>query len=198
MGRGLASAKYLFCIAKANSVEGQNALYADYHLTQRLIIQIPLVVVSLATFISANILSQAAENKVEALIPSQIVLQQEIEMPETILVKRIDPTPNSTVEGEVRSYFKDIPQMVQIAKCESAFRQIDSAGNILRGRVNRQDIGVMQINEAYHAKESKKLGYDIYSLEGNMEYARYLYEKKGSQPWNSSSACWSQIALNSK
>ena len=95
-----------------------------------------------------------------------------------------------TVEEYVRNYFSDIPIMVEIAKCESRFRQYDKNGEVIRGEENRLDIGVMQINEYYHIENSKKLGYNIHTLEGNTSYARALFEKYGVKPWNSSSPCW--------
>ncbi len=82
--------------------------------------------------------------------------------------------------------------MIAVAKCESHFRQYSPDGSVYRGRVNNKDVGVMQINEYYHADTAKKLGIDIYSVKGNVEYARYLYEKSGTQPWDSSSPCWSK------
>jgi len=96
------------------------------------------------------------------------------------------------VESYVREQFSDEPVLVEIARCESTFRQYDTDGNILRGKVNKGDVGVMQINEKYHADEATKLGLNIYTAEGNVAFARHLYEKFGSQPWSSSSKCWSE------
>ena len=74
------------------------------------------------------------------------------------------PTSKSmTVEEYVRNYFSDIPVMVEIAKCESRFRQHDHRGDILRGEVNNLDRGVMQINEYYHNEDSARLGYNFTS-----------------------------------
>lgn len=89
--------------------------------------------------------------------------------------------------------------MTDIAYCESRDRQTEKGGTIFRGEQNPNDVGVMQINETYHLAEAQKLGYDIYTLDGNMAFARYLYEKQGVKPWLSSSACWDQssdIAMN--
>lgn len=97
-----------------------------------------------------------------------------------------------TTREHVESYFNDIPIMVEIARCESQFRQTNKGGTILRGEINSSDLGVMQINEYYHGKTAKKLGYDLYTLDGNMAYARYLYEKEGVRPWKSSSRCWAK------
>lgn len=94
-----------------------------------------------------------------------------------------------TLETYVRDYFADNPVLAEIAKCESRFRHYDAYG-ILRGDYDRNDIGVMQINERYHAERAKKLGFDIKTLEGNLGYAKWLYEKEGLQPWASSGRCW--------
>ncbi|MCX6701975.1 MAG: hypothetical protein NTX96_02145 [Candidatus Zambryskibacteria bacterium] len=106
-------------------------------------------------------------------------------------------------EEYIRQYFSDIPIMVQIAKCESTFRQLDSDGDVHRGEVNKADVGVMQINEFYHLDQSVKKDYDIYTIEGNTAYARDLYERQGTKPWNSSKACWGKyvnkdLAINAK
>ena len=95
-----------------------------------------------------------------------------------------------STEQYVRQYFKDIPIMIQIARCESTFRQLDVDGDIHRGRVNDADVGVMQINEFYHLNTAEKKDYDIYTIEGNTAYARDLYERQGTKPWVSSKACW--------
>jgi hypothetical protein len=80
--------------------------------------------------------------------------------------------------------------MIEIAKCESRFRQYDKNGDVLHGEGNPLDRGVMQINEYYHDQDSSKLGYDILTLEGNTAYARVLFEKYGIKPWLSSFKCW--------
>ncbi len=93
-------------------------------------------------------------------------------------------------EMAVREYFKDSPLLIDIARCESTFRQFNKDGSLKRGKVNNKDVGVMQINEHYHLETSIKKGFDIYTLEGNMAYARHLYDREGAQPWISSSPCW--------
>lgn len=82
--------------------------------------------------------------------------------------------------------------MVDIARCESRYTHTEKDGSVHRGEINRFDVGVMQINEHYHLKTSQKLGYNIHSLEGNLAYARYLYEKEGARPWLASSKCWTK------
>jgi len=93
-------------------------------------------------------------------------------------------------EQVVRSYFSDIPVMIQIARCESHFRHTLADGSVLKGRVDPADTGVMQINKRYHLDTADKLGLDLGNLYDNMAYARNLYERKGTQPWSASQPCW--------
>ncbi|MFA6315003.1 MAG: hypothetical protein WC648_01355 [Candidatus Paceibacterota bacterium] len=101
------------------------------------------------------------------------------------------------MEAYLQKEFADTPIMVDIARCESTFRHTDENGSIIRGRVNSADVGVMQINEKYHGEMATKLGIDIYTLEGNVEYAKHLYRDSGGKPWSASSKCWNKdIAIN--
>lgn len=126
--------------------------------------------------------------------------------PEVIEIKETLPAENKkeaikksiTVEEYVRNYFSDIPVMIEIARCESHFRQHDKEGDVLRGEKNDLDRGVMQINEFFHNENSEKLGYDILTLEGNTSYARHLFEKYGVRPWFSSAKCWGKTAAYSE
>ena len=93
-------------------------------------------------------------------------------------------------EEIVRSYFSDIPVLIQIAKCESHFRQTLPDGTVLKGEVDPADTGVMQINARYHTEKAAELGLDLTNIYDNMAYARYLYEHKGTKPWNASRGCW--------
>lgn len=105
----------------------------------------------------------------------------------------VEPKQSKTTREVVEEYFSDAPIMIEVAYCESRFRQVDEYGNPLRGRVNSADVGVMQINEKYHAATASKLGHDLLSLEGNLAYARYLYETQGTKPWVHSSPCWNDV-----
>lgn len=120
---------------------------------------------------------------------------QEVQVTESLPVE----TEPLTTEEKVKEYFKDIPVMSKVAYCESRFRQFDTDGNTLRGVQNPADLGVMQINEKYHSAKALSLGMDLHTLEGNMEYARYLYNKEGTRPWKYSSMCWGEareVAIN--
>ena len=98
----------------------------------------------------------------------------------------------SATEMAVREYFEDIPVMVSIARCESQFRQTLADGSVLRGEKDPADMGVMQINSRYHSAHAVNLGLDLPTLEDNMTYARTLYEKQGTKPWNASALCWNK------
>ncbi len=95
-----------------------------------------------------------------------------------------------TTEEIIAERLADAPILKKIASCESHNRQFNELGGVLRGYVNSQDVGYMQINEKYHLGTSIKLGFDIYTLEGNIDYAKYLYRTQGVKPWVHSSHCW--------
>ena len=95
-----------------------------------------------------------------------------------------------TLEDYVRQYFAETPILAEIAKCESRFRQTDGAGNVLRGEVDKSDVGLMQVNEYYHGQKAADLGFDLTTINGNLAYAKYLYGKEGTTPWNASAKCW--------
>ncbi len=97
------------------------------------------------------------------------------------------------IENVVRSTYSDAPVLIEIAKCESHFTQFRKSGSVFRGQVVPADVGIMQINEVYHLDRAMKLGFNIYTTEGNLGYGRYLYEKYGVKPWGASKPCWSKV-----
>lgn len=117
---------------------------------------------------------------------------------ESTTTSKIAGPKKSEVETRVREYFADTPILIDIARCESTFRQTGPDGKILRGIVNPDDVGVMQINQYYHGDSSKRLGQDIMTLEGNMAYARHLYEVYGADPWSASKPCWSKTSTTNR
>lgn len=95
-------------------------------------------------------------------------------------------------EDIVRDYFQDVPVLIEIARCESTFRHELADGSILRGRVDPADTGVMQINRRYHQGSADAMRLNLNNIYDNMAYARHLYEKEGTRPWNSSAPCWNR------
>ena len=103
-----------------------------------------------------------------------------------------DPYNPDDVEARVVAYFADVPIMVDVARCESGFRQYDDVGNPLYGGTGGM-VGVFQEAAAVHNDTAKALGMNINTLDGNLAYARYLYETEGLAPWLASSKCWSPL-----
>ncbi len=83
------------------------------------------------------------------------------------------------------------PILRRIAACEGV-SQFDKNGNVTKGRINKHDIGKFQISETHWGATAKKLGYDIYTLEGNTAMAKWLLANYGSTKWYLSSKCWNQ------
>ena len=89
---------------------------------------------------------------------------------------------------------KQIPlELYYVALCESGNRQFDDEGNVIRGKLNPNDIGRWQINETYNGQQARELGYDIYTDEGNYLMAMYLYRKNGLSDWGWSKSCWEPL-----
>lgn len=91
--------------------------------------------------------------------------------------------PNTGIEAAVRAAFADAPVMIAVAKCESRYRQFSMQGTVLRGGTNKGYIGIFQIGERLHLAPAAKLGMDINTVEGNIAYARHMYDAQGSVPW---------------
>lgn len=104
-------------------------------------------------------------------------------LPVTVMAEKEVPKPIK---------MEDIPMLVKICKAESGLRQFNAKGDVLRGKVNKSDIGICQINEVINNDEARRLGYDIYTEQGNKDYAVWLYMHRGSEPWNSSKAIWNK------
>jgi len=86
---------------------------------------------------------------------------------------------------KVKAYFEDTPAMINIAECESGLRQYTDSGGVLRGGSGGKMIGVFQLHEDYHRAPALSLGLDIDTIDGNMAYAKYLFQKEGTAPWSS-------------
>lgn len=111
------------------------------------------------------------------------------------IIKSAQLPTRAEIEALVKVSFKDAPIMHKVAFCESRNKQFDADGKVHRGVVNNKDVGIFQINEKYHLKRSIKMGIDIYTVEGNMKYARILYKESGTQPWSASQPCWGKYNL---
>ncbi len=125
------------------------------------------------------------------IIPLIFILASTFGAPQDISALTVEGIQNpETLGAYVREYYKDTPILADIAWCESRMRHLGKDGDIVRGVVNSKDVGVMQINTRFHEATATEMGLDLKSLQGNLKYAEYLYEKEGTKPWNSSKPCW--------
>ncbi len=85
--------------------------------------------------------------------------------------------------------YADFLLLKSIIQAESGWKKIKK-GEVLRGKENKKDVGLAQINELYHLKTAQSLGYDIYTAEGNLKMAVYIYKKQGTKPWKWSQKKW--------
>ena len=70
-------------------------------------------------------------------------------------------TDSLNTEAIVRGYFKDIPVMVEVARCESTFQHTLSDGSVIKGKVDPADTGVMQINKRYHERAATAMNLNL-------------------------------------
>ena len=78
-----------------------------------------------------------------------------------------------------------------IAQCESGIKQKIN-GVIVRNPVT-PDVGTFQINIDYHLDNAISQGMNVYTTEGNVLYAKYLFDKNGTRDWSASSKCWKKL-----
>lgn len=89
-----------------------------------------------------------------------------------------------------------LKELVPICACESTGSKYktpthyEADGTVKRGKINKLDIGICQINLKYHESSATKMGLDLFKKGDNITYANYLYKKQGSTPWNWSRECW--------
>lgn len=114
-----------------------------------------------------------------------------IQTGDVAIVETVTPeAPVKSIQEMITETFGPDSIMHSVADCESRFRQFNEDGSILRGYYNPKDVGVFQVNEYWHLETSKRLGMDIYTVEGNIAYAKHLYDLNGTRDWNASRSCW--------
>lgn len=106
-------------------------------------------------------------------------------------------SPQSHTEAFLKDYFHDIPVMVEIARCESGFENVQSGlryrNGTRRGQQERS-FGFFQIHEPDWHDEAIRLGLENYQTDGmqNVLMARHVLKKQGFQAWE---RCSKQIGL---
>jgi hypothetical protein len=86
----------------------------------------------------------------------------------------------------------DLPPVLQrIIKAESGGHQFGPSGQVLvRANTNGTvDMGIAQINTVWF-KKAHELGLDLTKEEDNIKMAVWIYENKGTGPWESSRKNW--------
>lgn len=83
-------------------------------------------------------------------------------------------------------YNQDETLINRLIECESGGKQSARNYNTVVG----VDVGVFQINTFFHQSRAESLGYNIYTLEGNLAYGFVLLKEQGTTPWNWSKFCW--------
>ncbi len=123
----------------------------------------------------------------------------------------LTPTQQLTFVREVQAQEEELPATTTpevklhpalrpVCGCESSYegtwkgepQQFETNGEVRRGRVNRADVGMCQINLFYHGEAAEKMGVDLFTKEGNITYANHLYETQGLGPWIWSKPCWNK------
>jgi hypothetical protein len=90
------------------------------------------------------------------------------------------------------------PQLVPICACESVGnpnaipQQFNKDGSVIKGKINPSDIGMCQINLRYWGQKAIDLGFDIYTEQGNIKMANWIYDHQGTSPWIWSRGCHHQ------
>ena len=114
---------------------------------------------------------------------------------EIMIVEEVNPEFLEEVRDEVselsKAAEKPLPDILErIAYCESGGQQFYENGDVIRGIVNPLDIGKFQINLFYHGERAEELNIDLFTEEGNTEFALLLFNEQGVLPWVWSKPCW--------
>jgi hypothetical protein len=96
-------------------------------------------------------------------------------------------------KAHIEAVFGTSSPMVAIAQCESSLRQFEAPNHVLRGRQVESDVGIFQVNVEYHGSKAKEMGINLYTLDGNIQYAKYLYDRNGTKDWLASRRCWQPL-----
>lgn len=86
-------------------------------------------------------------------------------------------TSSEAISALILQTFPDSPVMLEVAKCESRLRQFNEDGTVLMGGGGGNYIGIFQIGIQW-VDDAQKLDIDVYTVEGNVQFARYLYDSE--------------------
>lgn len=132
------------------------------------------------------------------LVKAPVIQLTEAIEPKSTTQEVQEATPNrSAIQGMVELR----KELAPICGCESAGSKLKKpvhyepdGKTLLIGRVNPADRGMCQINTEPrngHLKTAAGMGLDIMNRkEDYILFANWLYETRGSSPWNWSRSCW--------
>lgn len=138
---------------------------------------------------------------------NDIVYQNEVKEPVSSSQVANTELENPLVADIPQELLKQIPKpLFEVAKCESFGGQHKweiipdwvkdkygvEKGDLVEGLWSKADKGLYQINTYAHKETLERLNLDVTKLEDNIEFALYLYEQSGRQPWYKSEKCWSK------
>lgn len=122
----------------------------------------------------------------------------------TTTVAKVNPDPGAGTR-EVATSTGNVTlrkALVPVCACESQGDPFktpthwDIDGQVLRGRINPQDIGMCQIHAPIWEPVAIKLGFNIYEEQGNIKMANHIYDTQGLAPWKWSEHCWSRASTS--
>lgn len=132
------------------------------------------------------------------LCPREVLITVPAMMPVARAETIPAPATESPAEVKIRAtstIWDGYPLLKRIAGCESLGDPNAEPiqflnGEVLRGRVNPDDIGAMQINLGVWGTKARELGLDVFSFKGNITFGKWLFDRYGSNPWFLSASCW--------
>jgi hypothetical protein len=144
---------------------------------------------------------RAAAEAVQQLLEEETRLEQlRRAVEEQQLKQRLHADPpqatsnSSLTEAFLQDYFHDIPVMVEVARCESAFQNVQSRLRQPYGR--EKSFGYFQIHEPDWHDAAMRLGLVNYKTDAkhNVLMARHVYNVQGLDAWKASRYCWEPAA----
>lgn len=127
-----------------------------------------------------------AYNEVQVTVQEPVI---EVEEPRIILIETTTKAwTEEQIIKEIHRVFPEAPYMVDVARCEGS-----RGGVIIADAYNSltDDSGVFQVNEYYHGKTYRELGFtDMKDPKQNIAFSRLLFEESGLRPWSASRQCW--------
>ena len=82
-------------------------------------------------------------------------------------------------------YHVDRKTLLAVISCESG-GDMTAIGTLSKVGIDR---GALQVNDYYHGKKAKEMGFDLHRPSHSLEYGIYLMSKEGLKPWSASAKC---------